>query len=132
MAMSSSVPYLLNAIYEWILDNQCTPYMVVDATHAESSVPVDHVKDGQIVLNISPTAVRDLRIEQEFVEFGGRFAGVPHAIHVPMDAVLGIVSKENNEGMWFPRKEENKEASEATQASDPPKKKGPPDLRIVE
>jgi stringent starvation protein B len=126
LGMTSSIPYLLRAINDWILDNQCTPYLIVDAFHQDTSVPLDHVKDGQIVLNISPLAVRDLQIEDDFVQFSGRFAGIPHEIFAPMTAVLGIVAKENNEGMWFTRPEDDPGSPK------PDHKKGPPRLKIVE
>ena len=127
MAMSSSVPYLLRAINEWILDNNYTPYLVVDATVSEASVPLEYVKDGQIVLNISPTAIRDLVMVNEHVMFNGRFGGIAHEIYVPMAAVLGIVSKENGEGMWFPKEEDDSQP-------EPPKKtlqKKPPSLKVI-
>ena len=66
MSMTSSVPYLLRGLYEWILDNGCTPYLVLDATVDGAYVPEEYVKEGQIVLNISPSAVRDLKIKQDF------------------------------------------------------------------
>jgi stringent starvation protein B len=103
--MNSSVPYLIRAINEWILDNNCTPYMVVDATMDDVSVPLVHVKDGQIVLNIGPQAIRNLTISDEYVMFSGRFSGIAHEIYAPIGAVMGIISKENGEGMWFPRDE---------------------------
>ena len=71
--MNSSVPYLIRAINEWILENNCTPYMVVDATMDGVSVPFAHVKDGQIVLNIGPQAIKNLSISDEYVMFSGRF-----------------------------------------------------------
>lgn len=126
MAMTSSVPYLLRAINEWILDNSLTPYLIVDAAVEDTSVPVDYVKDGQIVLNISPTAIRDLIIGDEYVAFSGRFGGVPHEIFAPIQAVMGIVAKENGEGMWFPREEVDPEPP-----PQPIKKKGPPDLKVI-
>ena len=126
MTMTSSVPYLLRAINEWILDNNLTPYLIVDANVEETSVPTEYVKDGQIVLNISPTAIRDLVIGDEYVAFSGRFGGVPHEIFAPIDAVMGIVAKENGEGMWFPREE-----SQPEPPPQPTKKKGPPDLKVI-
>lgn len=126
MAMTSSVPYLLRAINEWIMDNDLTPYLIVDANVPETSVPSEYVKDGQIVLNISPTAIRDLAIGDEYVAFSGRFGGVPHEIFAPIEAVMGIVAKENGEGMWFPREE-----SEPEPPPQPTKKKGPPDLKVI-
>jgi stringent starvation protein B len=103
--MNSSVPYLIRAINEWILDNNCTPYMVVDATMDDVSVPLAHVKDGQIVLNIGPQAIKNLSISDEYVMFSGRFSGIAHEIYAPIGAVMGIITKENGEGMWFPRDE---------------------------
>lgn len=125
MAMSSSVPYLIRAINEWILDNQYTPYLIVDADVPETSVPAGYVKEGQIVLNISPSAIRDLVMTSEHVMFNGRFGGMAHEIYVPIDAVLGIIAKENGEGMWFPKD---------GQAPRPPEhspKKGPPTLKVI-
>ena len=125
MAMTSSVPYLIRAINEWILDNQYTPYLIVDATMEEASVPLEYVKEGQIVLNISPSAIRDLVMTNEHVMFNGRFGGVAHEIYVPISAVLGIIAKENGEGMWFPREEES------PQPEPPEPKKGPPSLKVI-
>jgi stringent starvation protein B len=148
--MNSSVPYLIRAINEWILDNNCTPYMVVDATMDDVSVPLEYVKDGQIVLNIGPQAIRNLSISAEYVMFSGRFAGMAHEVYAPIGAVMGIITKENGEGMWFPRDEE--ESPEPTpdgppsedfppEGSPPRKpsagergqkpKKGPPSLKVV-
>ena len=126
MTMTSSVPYLFRAINEWILDNNLTPYLILDATVADTQVPLSYVKDDQIVLNISPSAIRDLLIDDSHLAFSGRFGGVPHYIHAPMRAVLGIVAKENGEGMWFPRDEKDPEPT-------PPKavKKGPPSLKVI-
>lgn len=127
--MNSSVPYLIRAINEWILDNGCTPYMIVDATVEEVSVPLEHVKDGQIVLNISPKAIRDLSISDDYVMFSGRFSGVAYEICAPIGAVMGIIAKENGEGMWFPRDEKD----DPGPPSEPPPEKpsGPPSLKVV-
>ena len=126
--LNSSAPYLIRAINEWILDNGCTPYLVVDASVEAVSVPKEHVKDGQIVLNISPQATRDLSITEEYVIFSGRFSGVAHEISAPVSAVLGIIAKENGEGMWFPRDEQ-----EPTPPTEPRKenRKSPPSLKVV-
>ena len=100
-AMTSSRPYLVRALYEWILDNDCTPHVVVDALLEGVEVPQEHVKDGQIVLNVSPVAVQDLSIDDHYVSFNGRFAGVSRGILVPMGALLGIYARENGAGMMF-------------------------------
>ena len=91
----------MRALYEWILDNDCTPYVLVNANEAGVEVPQQYVKDGQIVLNTSPTAVIDLVIGNEAMHFNGRFGGVPMDVYVPMPGVLGIYARENGQGMVF-------------------------------
>jgi len=99
--MSSSRPYLIRAFYEWILDNNCTPYILVNAGWVGVNVPDEHIKDGQIVLNISPTAVQNLIVNNEAIEFDGRFSGMPRQIYAPIPAIVGIYARENGQGMVF-------------------------------
>ena len=99
--MNSSVPYLVKAMKEWIQDNGFTPYLVINAEETKVEVPMEHVKDGKIVLNISPSAVRDFYASEEGLGFSGRFSGVAREIFSPLDAVIGIFAKENGKGMWF-------------------------------
>ena len=99
--MSSSRPYMLRAIYEWILDNNCTPYLLVNALAEGVVVPTHYVQDGQIVLNISSTAVVDFSISNEMLSFSGRFGGVSQEVWVPVSAVLAIYARENGQGMLF-------------------------------
>ena len=102
MAMTSSRPYMVRALYEWIVDNNCTPYILVDAHVPGVEVPQQHVnKDGQIVLNVAPTAVMDLLIRNEGVSFNARFGGIPTDIYVPSRGILGIYARENGQGMIF-------------------------------
>ena len=99
--MFSNKPYLIRAFYEWIIDNACTPYLVVNATYPRCNVPDEHVENGEITLNISPTAIRDLKITNELVEFRASFSGVVHIISAPVKAVLAIYAHENQQGMFF-------------------------------
>ncbi|WP_169334094.1 ClpXP protease specificity-enhancing factor [Marinobacter nanhaiticus] len=99
--MTSSRPYLVRAFNEWILDNNCTPYILVDAGVQGVQVPAEHVANGQIVLNISPSAVKGLMIGNSALEFSARFGGVPMQVSVPLIAVLAIYARENGEGMVF-------------------------------
>ncbi len=99
--MSSSRPYLIRALYEWLADNDLTPYLAVDATIENVMVPSQHIQDGQIVLNIAMNAVRELDISNEAVTFSARFGGVPQQVYVPAAAVLAIYAKENGQGMAF-------------------------------
>ena len=101
MTMTSSRPYIARAFYDWILDNDCTPHILVDATRKGVEVPGEYVKDGQIVLNISPTAVRALHMGNDVVTFDGRFGGEALTIVVPLDALMAIYARENGQGMVF-------------------------------
>ncbi|MEQ8407109.1 MAG: ClpXP protease specificity-enhancing factor [Gammaproteobacteria bacterium] len=101
MAMTSSRPYIIRALYDWILDNECTPYILVNALYSGVEVPQEHVKDGQIILNISPTAIQNLSLGNEAVNFDGRFAGMPKRVFIPISGVMGIYAKENGQGMIF-------------------------------
>lgn len=116
MVMTSSRPYLVRAFYEWIVDNGCTPYILVDAFASGVEVPQDYVKDGRIVLNISPTAVQHLDIGDKAINFEGRFAGIGTTVFAPIASVLGIYAKENSQGMIF----------ETEQAPEPPEPPFPP------
>ncbi|MCP5160939.1 MAG: ClpXP protease specificity-enhancing factor [Hahellaceae bacterium] len=99
--MKPSRPYLVRALNDWILDNGMTPYIVVDVGIQGVQVPHDFVTNGQIVLNVSPSAVRGLMIENEALEFNARFGGVPMQVYVPMPAIMAIYAKENGQGMVF-------------------------------
>ena len=99
--MSSSRPHIVRALYDWIIENECTPYILVNAFADDVEVPQEHVKDGQIILNISPSAVQSLFIRSEAIDFDGRFAGIPKRVYVPISAVMGIYAKENGQGMIF-------------------------------
>lgn len=101
MALTSSQPYLLRAIYEWIVDNDLTPYLLVDAGNDEVRVPVQYIENGKIVLNIAPRAVSNLQLSNEAVNFDARFAGKPMHVQLPVHAVLAIYAKENGQGMVF-------------------------------
>jgi stringent starvation protein B len=99
--MHSNRPYLLKAFLDWIVDNQCTPYIIVDAFHAGVAVPQEFVKDGQIVLNIAPRAVSDFGINDVAVEFSTRFNGMPINLYLPTLSIIGIYAQENGQGMMF-------------------------------
>ncbi|QKZ06685.1 MULTISPECIES: ClpXP protease specificity-enhancing factor [Pseudomonas] len=99
--MNSSRPYLVRALYEWIVDNDCTPHMLVNSEYRSVQVPKGFASDGQIVLNVSPKAVRHLHMDNEAVSFEGRFGGVAHTLYVPIGAILGVYARENGQGMVF-------------------------------
>jgi len=147
-----SRPYLLKALYEWVLDNNMTPHLAVDATLQGVQVPGQFIQDGQITLNIAPTAVQHLLIDDQAVSFNARFGGVPMNVYVPMVAVMAIFTRENGMGMGFgvePGVEElfeqaeqsgavleevQMESADQDEASAPAtqsKAKGKPTLRVV-
>ena len=88
-------------MHEWMLDNGFTPHLVVDAKREGVRVPEAHVKDGKIVLNVSPSATRALVLGNDFVSFEARFGGVSQQLVVPVAAVLGIYARETGQGMIF-------------------------------
>ena len=96
----STRPYLIRAIYEWCVDSGLTPYLAVRVDE-HTEVPRAHVKDGQIVLNLSAESVRNLEMGKEMITCTGRFSGVPFDLMVPVVAVIGIFAKENGQGLAF-------------------------------
>jgi len=99
--MNSSRPYLLRAIHQWIVDNDCTPYLLVNANAPGVTVPREYIENEKIILNISPTAAHNLRLGDEEVIFNARFGGKPMEVVAPLTAVLAIYARENGQGMLF-------------------------------
>lgn len=150
MTVLPTGPYLMRALYEWCVDSGLTPYISV-RVDTFTRVPPQFVKDGQIVLNVGPNAVRDLHMDNEWVTFNARFGGVAQDIVIPVRNVLAIYARETGEGMAFPQGD----TQDATQGStgegqdalnlandaasgqdddvqdNPPRPKGPPNLRVV-
>jgi len=125
--MTSLKPYLIRSIYEWIIDNDMTPHLLVDAEDTRAILPQDFIEDGKIVLNIRPAAIQGLSLGNEEIEFNARFSGKPMHIVTPVTAVLAIYAKENGKGMIFDQEEHDEDEP-------PPPVKKPtakPNLRIV-
>lgn len=99
--MTSTKPYLLRAIFEWAEDNGFTPQVLVNATAEGVEVPVGHVVDGQIVLNISSSAIQLHVMDNECLSFSARFSGVEQDIFLPIDSILAIFARENSQGIFF-------------------------------
>ncbi len=100
--MLSKRPYLIRALYDWTVDQGHVPIIVVDATVSGVLVPQAHVDEGQIHLNISPSAVRNFAMDRKSIAFEARFAGKPEAIYVPMRAIIGIYDRDFGSGAQFP------------------------------
>ena len=117
MAEISTKPYLIRALYEWCTDSGYTPQLLV-AVDGRTRVPPGFVKDGQIVMNISTGATRNLTLDNEWIQFSARFGGVSHEISIPVDRVLAIFARENGQGLHF-------EAIDAPEPEGPPESSGP-------
>ena len=124
--MRSKKPYLIRAMYEWIVDNELSPYLAVDATVPLTHVPKEHVKDGKIVLDVSPNAVNMLNIANDRIEFGASFNSQHFSIYIPIKALKAIYAAENGEGMVFEEQE-----GEDDDTPPPPTKKPGPHLKVV-
>lgn len=133
--MLSNRPYLLRAFYQWIVDSQCTPILVLDATNPNSRIPRDYADGGEIVFNISSTAVRDLKITNEQVEFKASFSGVIHMIAAPIKGVLAIYAEENGEGLFIDAEDGDDEGEGTLQLKevtyDPSHKNKPPTSTVA-
>ena len=99
--VTSTRPYMVRAMYDWCVDNQLTPFIVV-SVDASVRVPTEFVRDNEIVLNISMGATSSLALGNDYIDFKARFGGVPRDISVPMDRVSAIYARENGQGMTFP------------------------------
>ncbi|MBZ9538459.1 ClpXP protease specificity-enhancing factor [Modicisalibacter tunisiensis] len=117
--MQSSRPYLARALYEWLLDNDHTPYIVVDAEHDGVQVPSQFVQNGQIVLNVAPSAVRELHMANDVITFNARFGGQPMQVIVPCNALIALYARENGVGMVFGHEPVMPGAEEAEEAGEP-------------
>jgi len=130
--MTSSRPYLVRAMYQWIVDNGMTPHLLVDAENERCLIPAEHVREGKIVLNIAPMAIQALKLADEDVTFSARFSGKSQSIYVPMQAVLAVYARENGQGMMFSEEDSEDESLVATAEGDEPDPDKPkPTLRVV-
>jgi stringent starvation protein B len=128
--MSSNRPYLIRALYEWLVDNGKTPYMMVNAEYQGAIVPTQFVENGRIILNVDPSAVSGLELGNDWISFSARFRGAAEEILVPPGAVMGVYAKENGQGMLFPDEEVDAE-SEPEDEPDPTPPSSRPALKVV-
>ncbi len=133
--MTSTRPYLIRALYEWIEDNSLTPHILVNAESPGVEVPKQHVQEGRIVLNINAAAVRDLRLGNDWIEFNARFGGVARTVRIPVASVLAIYARENGQGMAFGEEQgdDGPPSPPSAPQSDKPagRPEGRPTLKIV-
>jgi stringent starvation protein B len=133
MAERSTKPYLIRAIHEWCSDSNLTPYISV-RVDANTRVPMESVKNGEIVLNVGYDATHKLTIGNDFIQFSARFSGVSRECSIPMDAVLGIFARENGQGLFFAQEGASAEAAASGAPSGPDPSSpngGKPRLQVV-
>jgi stringent starvation protein B len=133
--MTSKRPYLLRAVYEWIVDNDMTPHLWVNADHPSAVVPGEFVEEGRIILNISPMAVQGLSIGNDMIRFSARFSGRAMQVEMAPQAVIGLLSKETADGMLFaeddPAEAATEDGDETATPEEETKKPPRPSLRVV-
>lgn len=128
-------PYLVRAFYEWIVDSKYTPYLLIDANYDGVIVPTEYIEDGEIVLNISPLAVKNFNVTNRQVDFEARFGGNPMHVIVPVKSVLAIYANENGRGMVFSAGEEDEDDTfppdDGEQSGGSASSDGKPKLKLV-
>jgi stringent starvation protein B len=124
--MPTTKPYLMRAIFEWAEDNGYTPQVLVNAEASDVEVPLAHVVDGQIVLNISSSAVQLHVMDNECLSFSARFSGIEQDIFLPMDSILAIFARENSQGIFFEEMGVDDSDPEPTSPTPVPTPPGPP------
>lgn len=127
--MTSSRPYLIRAIHEWIVNNEYTPYVLVNAIEDGVVVPQQHVENDKIILNLGPTAIQSLHLGNDLIEFEARFSGTAMIVSVPPVAVMAIYARENGQGMIFEKEEPGSNPPSRSSKSTRPKPR--PNLRVV-
>ncbi len=128
--MTSNRPYLVRALRDWIIDNEMTPYILVDAEVPEVEVPKQYVAEGKVVLNLSPTAIDELSMEGDYISFDARFSGRSYSVILPVMSVIAIYAQENGKGMVF--SEEDPDADPSPPSGDDKKSGRKPNLTLVQ
>lgn len=138
ISLSPTRPYMVRAIYEWLEDNLLTPHIMVDTSYEHVQVPTEYIRDDRIVLNIASPAVGNMQMNNDYINFNARFAGVSREIWIPMQAVMGIYAKENQQGMFFDPTEYDDYQSKSqtktatTKTQNKPKRPNTAGLRILD
>jgi len=133
--MSSSRPYIIRALYEWIVENNFTPYILVDTAAESVMVPRSFVENGRIILNVSPDATHSLILGNDSITFNARFSGTGMDVVIPVGSVLAIYARENGQGMLFGEQDDAPTDPPPTDSADdvdgPASQAKKPNLKIV-
>jgi stringent starvation protein B len=128
--MTPNRPYLLRALYEWILDNAMTPHLLVDTSVQGTVVPQDYIDNNKIILNIRPDAVHDFVLGNDLITFNARFGGKTRQLKVPVNSVLAIYARENGKGLIFEAVEDNA-VNTQDQSDEKTGKSAKPHLKVI-
>ena len=128
--MTSLRPYLMQALIDWIIDNDCTPYAIIDCTVDGTQTLKEHATDGKLVLNLSAAATRNLLVDDRTVSVDCRFQGRAVHIEAPVGAVIAVYARENGKGMAFEAETPAASATDKPAAADAKAKKAPA-LKLV-
>lgn len=128
--MTPSRPYLIRAMYEWIVDNGMTPHILAKTGNDQVKIPRQFEEEGTIILNISPDAVHSLNLGIKAVSFDARFGGKPMKVNIPVEYISAIYTRENGQGMMF-AEEDTPPSDDDVQEDEDTAKPKPPHLRIV-
>ncbi len=131
LTMTSNRPYLLRALYTWIVDNGLTPHILVNAEAAGIQIPSHAVRNGKLVLNISPNAVQQLDMSTDSLSCSARFSGRAMRVLVPMVAILAIYAQENGQGMMFADEVQPAGSGSADAAGQQPKNRDRSHLQVI-
>lgn len=125
-------PYLIRALYEWLVDSGEVPHLLVDATYPNTQLPEGYIQDGRIVLNVGTSAVQFLDLGNDEISFSARFGGTPRKVVFPPAAVIAIYGRDSGQGMMFgPEEDAEEEAAAENAQEDKPKKDGRPSLKVI-
>lgn len=133
--MNSSRPYLVNALIDWIVDNGCTPHVVLDVSNEAVDAPTEFANGDRLVLNIAGTAVRNFKLDADGLTFDARFKGEPRHVSAPVGAIVGIFARENGHGMAFEPNTDDVDSPTSSSIEDAPTEdeepKAPSHLRLI-
>jgi stringent starvation protein B len=129
--MTPSKPYLIRGLYEWLVDNQVTPYILVDSSSGRVKVPNGVATDGKVVLNLAPSAIQKLEMTNDYLSFSARFNGVAQNVYCPIESILAIYARENGEGMMFSAEAEDQDPDSSSGDSGKAIVTSKPGLKVV-
>lgn len=133
--MREFAPYLLRALYDWIVESGCTPHVTVDATHEDVQVPAHTIEDGRVTLNIAPEAIHALQMEDTHLAFNARFGGKDFSIWIPIEAIMMVYAKETGAGSVLPHSQSENQKADAeppgTEEKDKKKDSKKPNLTVI-